>query len=503
MNKINNIFRRAISYRTLLIILLFVFLLLLLPMLYVAKWNAPAADDFRSGAPVHDVVMNGGNIWEILKAAINRSCNVYQQWTGTFSGVFLNSLHPGVFGEQYYAIGTYILLFSLISGIFVFVNSFFKVFTSDVINRLLIAVVISIGCTQFPFSAVEGFYWYNGASLYTFFFGLSLILYAAMISLTRKTPGERMTGKLIAACVIGVIVGLSNFVTALTTFIFMATLMLLVFLFGDKKNIKYLIIPFVFFLLAFYLNITAPGNAVRQSTEIKNTVPQAVYSSVMYTFGQLKSWNTIPVFVLYALLCPLLWKIANSSGFEFRMPWLVTLYSFGLLAAMNCPPFYALSHRGYGRCQNLNKYTMIILGVINLLYWFGWLGKRRNRKIQAAESSRISIFYVLILAVIFVIGVKTLPGNKVMTSAEAIRSYRSGEMGLYKHVFNQRLEALYDPEIQDAVLRPYPYPRPRLFYFDDITQNPEDWRNESMSAYYHKNSVRLAAEGEEPSLWNQ
>ena len=492
MNTIKRLFRSTISYKIILIFLIIVFCILLFPMLYTAKWNIPAADDFRNAKYVHDVVMNGGNFFDIIRAAFDYTKYYYFNWQGTSSAIFLEALQPIAFDEKYYFLVPYIMLIPLISGVCVFVRRFYSLFSVTVRDSMIIALVSLIGCTQFLHSPVEGFYWFSGAILYTFFFSISLILYALVIKMITTTEENKNTKLIIITCLLCFITAFSNFVTALTSAILLVSLLFFLYFVNKNKNWKLLILPAVFFAAGFYLNITAPGNAVRQSQNAKSNLVWAVTSSLKYSFVQLKNWNTIPVIVLYLLLCPLLWKIAAESKSSFKFPWLITLYSYCLFSSMNAPTFYTISRSGSGRSQNLSFFWMILLIPVNFFYWFGFLQRKKIKFLSNKNHPKMNLCYFLLILAVFIYGAVNLPINKPMVSLSAVKSYINGEMGLYKHVFNQRLVILKNPEVTDPILRPFPYPRPYLFFFDDITYYPDYWLNTSMSDYYHKNSVRLA-----------
>ena len=496
MNTFKKLFSYTISYRTILILLLILFILLLCPIFYTAKWNIPSADDYRNAKYVHDVVMNKGNLSEIIRAAFDYTKYYYFNWQGTSSAIFLEAIQPIAFDEKYYFLVPYIMLIPLMIGICCFTRMLFGLFNINKRDALIISIILLIGCTQFLHSPVEGLYWYSGAILYTFFFGISLILYALIIKVLTNTDREKNnpkhTAALIGICFLGFMVGFSNFVTALTTAILFVSLFVFLFLRGDKMLCKKMILPILFFAAAFYLNITAPGNAVRQSQNAKSTIFQAVYSSFGYALFQLKRWNTLPVIALYLLLCPLLWKIAAEADYSFKFPWLLTLYSYCLLSSMNAPTFYTISRSGYGRSQNLSFYWMMILIPVNIFYWFGFLQRKVIKNSDKRVPKQMNLCYFLLVSAFFIYGAVSLPINHPMVSLSAVKSYFSGEMGLYKHVYNQRLEILRDPDVTDPLLRPFPYPRPYIFFFDDITYYPDYWLNTSMSDYYHKNSVRLA-----------
>lgn len=76
------------------------------------------------------------------------------------------------------------------------------------------------------------------------------------------------------------------------------------------------------------------------------------------------------------------------------------------------------------------------------------------------------------------------------TSIMAISSMRSGQAQEYHACALRRLETLEDNDIKDAVLESFPS-LPYVLYFDDITDDPDDWRNIGLSAYYGKDSVIL------------
>ena len=455
-------------------------------MLYIAKWDVPSADDYNYGVIVHDIVLNNGTVFDIIRGAAENTKTTYYNWQGTASAVFLFSLVPASFGEQYYVIVPYIMLFSLITGICTFMTTLCRLFTNDKKYGWIIAIVILVGCTQFLPSPVQGFYWYNGAILYTFFFGISLIFYSLII---KSGLSKINIGKQIVLCFLGVFIALGNYITALTTAILLVSFLCFrIWCRNDKW--KSLILPIIFYGFAFYLNISAPGNSIRQSNagQSYNVILSIAYS-FRYAITQITKWNKIPVLALYLLLCPVLWTIAAETDYKFKFPWLVTIYSYCLFSSMNCPNYYTFGYPGDDRIENIRYFAMIILIVINIFYWLGWL-QRHISRFQSKKNFQLSIGFLLLVFIIFTAGNFTIASYRI-TSFSAVQSYYLGQVGQYKHVYNQRLEILKDPEIKDAVLKEYPRKKPFVLYFSDISSNPDYWANKSMSDFYHKNSVRL------------
>lgn len=488
MKYIQRLLNKVISYKIIMILLIIAFCCLLFPMLLIGKYNVPSADDFTYSLPIHDAIQNKEGITLIIHHIIEQTNSFYNSWQGLISSIIFWCIQPAVWGEQYYGIVPYLMAAVLTIGIIMFCNQFFCSFSNNVTESLIISIIILVAATQFLPSPVEGFYWYAGSVCYTFFFGISLILYAIMIRLLK--PSDKVLFYEIFTCILCVIIGFSNFITALITGIIIISLVIVLCIQKNSRCLIRMIPPLLFFGISFYINISAPGNTVRQSgVSVRTDIFGAIWLSLQYAVTQLYQWNTIPVLAFYLFLVPVLWKIAVNSEYSFRMPWLVSLYSFGLQAAMNCPTYYAYMDPGPGRVEDIRFYAMVILIIINLFYWEGWLAKKLAvSAVQNKNGLKLSFLagVILLCAGGLVLSEKEQP----ITSISAFQSYRSGEAGLYKHVFKQRLEILNDPEIRDAKLRDFPK-KPYVLFFDDITTDPNDWRNTAMSSYYHKDSVQL------------
>lgn len=477
--------RVSINYKIILAGLFCIFLLLLFPILFVSKWNVPSADDYSYGINVHNTVINGGSFFDVIRSAAKTAKDTYYNWQGTASAVFLFALMPASFGEQYYIIVPWLMVFSLVAGVFILLTQLCSLLKINKTYGWMLSIVILIGSTQFQPSQVQSFYWYNGSVFYTFYFGISLVFYALLVEMGF---GKRSVIKQILICVLSVFIALGNYITALTTAIILATF-LGIFIILKNKNWRRYIFPILFYSAAFYISITAPGNSVRQSG-VKNSYDalNSISHSFEYAFEQIKTWNRLPIISLYLLVCPVGYTIADETKYDYKLPWLVSLYSFCLFSAMNCPTYYAFANPGPQRAENIRYFAMIIIFIGNICYWIGWL-KRKIKRFESIRISGINIVYLLCIILIFAYGCTKIPSYRI-TSYSVTQAYYLGWVGQYKHVYNQRLETLKNPEIQDAVLREYPHNKPFVLYFNDISEDPNDWKNIAMSNFYNKNSVR-------------
>lgn len=465
--------------------------LLLVPMLKAAQYDVPSADDYSYGYRTFRAWEDTRSLSEVFKAAGDVVSSTYKTWQGTFSAILLFTLNPMIFGEQYYQIGPWLILGMLLAGIFVLVFTVWrKVFPGSKTECGIIAVIWAVLCTQFLPRASQGIYWYNGAVYYTFFFGLSTAAYTLLLRYILRAPRSPGAGKLAAVSLLLAFIGGGNLVTGLTTAVLLVTMELILILMKNR-DWKTLLIPAACYFAAFGVNVSAPGNAFRQRYFIQYGIVRSVLVSFREAGRFFGEWFTLPVISLILLLIPVFWRIAARSGFDFRLPGLLSLYSVCLTAVMFFPPIYAMTDHNLdhlGRIINIIYFGMAFLVIFNLFYWVGWLEKRgilKERSFPASGRGRYSFVYFLALMLVFGFGMTQIKWYDT-TSISAFRSYRSGEMGNYWHTYQRRLTILKDPEVKDAVLKRFPY-RPYVLFYHELSENPSG--NLHVCRWYGKDSV--------------
>lgn len=466
-------------------------LLLLLPMLKAAQYDVPAADDYSNGLPTYQAWVQTGLIGPVIKAAWDRVYDLYFGWQGTFSAIFLFTLNPMIFGEQYYQIGPWLILTMLLAGNFYLIFTVFgRLFNAPKAECCIIAAVWTIICTQFLPRASQGIYWYTGAVYYTLFFSFSALAFAVLLRFLLRKEGERGTGRLTAASLLFLIVGGGNLVTGLTTAVVLVSMEAFL-LWKKRSDRKPMLIPVLCYMVSFGLNVAAPGNSARQTYFAQPGLFEAVWLSFREAGLSLGKWFTLPVWALILILVPVLWRIAVRTGIHFENPALVTLYSVCLTGVMFYPPIYAMTEHNLnnlGRITNIIFFGMLFLAIFNIFYWIGWLVQRKSlteRCFPAAEKGRYSAVLLLLLLIVFAFGMTRIKWYDT-TSISAFRSYRSTQMGNYWHTYKQRLEILKDPSIEDAVLKRFPY-RPYVLFYMELSEYPEE--NTPVAAWYGKNTV--------------
>lgn len=458
---------------------------LLLPLLLLGRYAVPAADDFSYGAPAHLAYAESGSFAAAAAAAAEKTAESYESWQGTFSAIFLMALQPAVFSEGLYALTPWVMLLSLAIGSFIFCRAFLAgLFGLSRELADIACVLLLFLCTQLLPSPVQGFYWYNGAIYYVFFHAVLLVCCALALQLMTRGSVWRV----VLLCLGGVILGGGNYVSALTAAI-LGFFAIALSLLNRDEGYKRLLLPYFLLLAAFALSILAPGNAVRQAAQ--GDTPGA-FEAVLMSFGcgfeYAGAWLSLPLVGALLLLGLLAWPQLKGIGFRFRYPALLSLLSFCVFSAMFCPPVYAMGNVGDKRLLNMVYFAFVLILFVNAVYWLGWWARRRGQVSAAAPSAAA----VLLGGLIFIgCCAGAIAGGTGFASLGAVSSLRSGEAAEYHACAQRRFELLKDESVKAAVLEPFPC-RPYMLWFDDITQDPADWRNQDMSTYYGKDSVRLA-----------
>lgn len=485
------LFASGIPIKYFAVLSILVLLLLLLPMLKAAQYDVPSADDYSNGLPTYQAWIRTGSLTEVVKAAWNRVYELYFSWQGTFSAIFLFTLNPMIFGEQYYQIGPWIILAVLLAGNFYLAFTVFgRLYGAETSESCIIAAVWSILCTQFLPRASQGIYWYTGAIYYTFYFGLAAAVYALLLHFLARGAGDRGIGKLITASVMLLIIGGGNLVTGLTTAVILASMAAYV-LWRKRSDLKLFLIPFLCYAVSFGINAAAPGNSSRQVYFVQPGVFQSVLISFRESGRYFIKWFSLPVWALILILIPVLWRIASRTKLHFEMPGLVSLYSVCLTGVMFYPPIYAMTEHNLdhlGRITNIIFFGMLFLVIFNLFYWIGWLVQKEKltqRFFPAARAGKYSMAFLMLMAAAFGLGMTGIKWYDT-TSISAFQSYRSTQMGNYWHTYKLRLEILKDPEIKDAVLKRFPY-RPYVLFYQELSEDPA--QNIPVAVWYNKDSV--------------
>lgn len=250
--------RNARALQRIAIILAVLFALSLLPVMAVAFYNHPRADDYTYGAVLRKVIDAGQGLPEAVAAIAAYVRSTYARWQGSFSAVMLFTLQPGVFSDNAYWLTTALTLLPLLLGTGMLLRQLGKMLHAPRATVVLIFLALMTLSIQLVPDLNQTFYWFNGGCYYTFYYALSLMLLTGTLRIC--TDGKCRAGRTALCMLLAFFIGGGNYTTILVTLILLM-LLLLALLVRKNPAWRQILLVMVALLTAFAINAAAPATA--------------------------------------------------------------------------------------------------------------------------------------------------------------------------------------------------------------------------------------------------
>lgn len=486
-----------VTPKRLAIVLTIVYVVSLIPLLWIGWYNYPSADDYSIGSNCRQIWVNSHNLFAVLWAGIERAAEDWISWMGYFTSNFLMAIPPNVFGERFYVITVWIMLSALsLSTWYLLKSIFVKVFGADKDVSHCIIMLMLFVTVQCMVGRVEAFYWYAGAANYMLVHSMSLFFYGLLIAAVYDT-GKKRIWDLTAAGILGFLTGGGNQMTALNVTVVMLVVIGFGIVLKKWKEYQFLLIPVGMELFGFILNVAAPGNWVRaEGTNGMNPI-KAILVSFYYCIDYcINEWSGWPVAVMVLVMIPLFWQLVKGTDFIFPYPLAVVLFGYCLVSAMMTPPLFAVGSMEAERLQALT-FTMYLL-VLTLCtgYVVGWAEKKwealdgkRTQKVSAGYFSCSEVWWITGCLLFFVMAaaLTVIPEPHCFAASSAITDLANGSAAAYGKARMERI-AEYEGNNKDVVVKSLPA-QPALLYFSDISEDPKNWENRGLCKFYGLDSV--------------
>ena len=480
---------KLITYITMIIILI--------PILIIALYNHPSADDYGYSDTVYKTIQVGGNCFDIIKEAIKSTIEGMQVWQGLYSSGFLLALQPAVFGEQFYGLVTYIMILTIILGIGFLIKRVNKyIFKSNSKDWIILTFLISFFIIQTIPSPLEGLFWFNGAMNYTFFMMLLLYEISLLIKYYNINKISNKIFILVWTSIVSFIMSGGNHVTA-----FLSMLVIICFITYSiikkqyKTSLAYVVI-LIFGIIGFYINMTSEGTAIRSNaidcnSGIIETMIKSAYQAIIY----INEWTSISLILMLIAATPFIYTMLTKNNFYQKIKWkwifISIILSYGAICAMLCVPYYAMGWFGAGRLTDIVYITFVVLTVLNYTYAMGIILKYIDITNVVNYIANIKT-YILCFAYILVLIIIAIAGNEntYTTSHEALVELISGEAKEYDEEMDSRIKYYSDESLVDVELESLTV-YPKLLYFQDLSTDSKDWKNIDAAIYYDKNTIKI------------
>lgn len=485
------------------LILCVFFILSLIPLLHIGIYNHPAGDDFAFGLKAHLAWEETHSLTAVLKAAFENTRAYYHSWQGTYSSIFLMSLQPAVLSERLYPLTTIVMLGMLIcSHLFLFYTLFtryLKLRTELWLSMAISVLFLSVQILGSAEAAGSAFFWFNGALHYVFMHSVMIFLIACLLYFLKAEKTWQQVLFLGFSCFLAIVVGGANFVTALVSPALLSFLLFFCFLRRNRRGF-FCALPLFLSLAGLYFNVSAPGNAVRMTTQAAPmSAPRAIYWSFIYAVEGIGEWTTVYVLFFVILLLPFLASALYHTDFDFPLPGIAAGLSFCILAATYTPSLYSMGHVIiFERTLNIMRMTYYLLLFLNLLYLTGWLmAKCRKYDTFGAipelfsklkEQSRRGFCLCMLLASFSLL---VFSDKNKITSLSAVHSLRKGYAQSYHEETLYRIALLTMEGVEEVWIPNYSVRAP-LMAAQDISTDTEDYTNQAMASWYGKKIVHLS-----------
>lgn len=488
-----------ITIRRTAILFTVLFILSMLPMVYISFFDYATGDDLGFGGAAHRVIVNGGSLQEFVSVIIDGIITDYYSFQGNWSSGVLVRLMPSIWGERFYIITPFLGFFFLLFGPGLFLYELIVRFARLPKTAFIaIHMLFSLFLFQYLPTPRAGFYWYTGMIAYTGSFFLAIL--SAVFSIRFLYSGKKFY---LFLCILfmtylgGAAYPAMTFSIALTLVLICAALV-----FGNKTHKKrgmYLILPTVIEFIGFLVCLAAPGNKSRGGEDFGMTpsrligtlflaIKDSFTDAIRYfiTIRPLIFLTIILFFIAYELYEP------KEDTYSFRYPAFFTLLCFLIYASTHAPVAFTGTDVGSGISGGVyNTYYFVFLCSMSasIIYCACSLKARSLMRpptptvLLSPNAWRISILAGVLFCLVFF---RYIIGNTV--DYTCVNYITSGGLRDFQAQMEERLELLNDPNVTDVIVPEMNDYQGPLMHMA-MVRDPENFVNSSTAFFYGKNSV--------------
>lgn len=468
------------------------FVLLLIPILYLSPVNRASGDDYGYGTYTREAWMGSHSLIPVMRAAWQTVKVYYQVWQGTWFSVFVFTLQPEVFHDSAYVVVAFLMLFLWIGSTFyLFHQIFCRHMKFQKWCYLLVTVCFLILSIEFVPSPKSSVFWFNGCAHYMLPFTMCQMA-AAWLLKYGETYRKRY---LIGSIVFMTLLGGSNYQAALLILITACYIGISAWFLKKDKRIFFLFIPVILETIGLIISMAAPGNKVRAGGDFGFSALDGIKTigcSFLYGITDIGTYmRERPVIfagLLFLFLVFLTIFCAFEEVYHLKYPvWLGTML-FCLYSAMQAPAIYAGVEVSRGVLNtNFQVFLLTASGLLLLI------AQKAAEKIKLCwkEAADRNVFRFItvpgILLCLFLL-VLCRSSVKISTSYVSLMYIMSGEAADYKEQMALQTKLMEDGNTEDVIL-PFINDVQGPLMHMPVTSDKTAWTNTVTSEFYGKNSV--------------
>ena len=465
-----------------------IFILSMLPIVYLSFFNRASGDDYGYGTYTRAVWVASGSIWEVIKAAAGTVRQYYYGWQGTWFSIFVFALQPEVFSEKAYVIVAFMMLFFWIGSTCVLAREILiSHFGMDKNSCRLIILILLFLNIQFIPNPKSSIFWFNGCAHYMLPFTMCQILAYWLLKFRKNYQWKYYAG----ICIFMALLGGANYQAALFALIITVYLGMADFMQKRNPRIFFLGIPLMMELVGLIISMKAPGNKVRGGEDFGLSVQKAA-ETVAMSFAEgirtigiyLQTKPIVFVGLLVLFVVTLEAMKARQKQSSTPHPMIISLALFCLYSAMQAPALYAGVEVSNG-VHNTN-YQVFLFMASHCLFLAA-----ENLSGKLTDFSGENIHRWLVMPVIFfsfLLIIFFRSSIKESTLWKSMDYIVTGQAADYKMQMDLQTQLLMD-ESTMVVILPFINDQQGPLMHMPATENPEAWTNTVIRQFYGKNSV--------------
>lgn len=471
-------------------------------LIALARYTIPFYDDFSYGINAKNSMSSTSDFIGAIKGAASGTKTMWYAWQGTHSSIFFMNLMPGIFGEKYYFLGPVMLILLLAGSTFLFTHVLLRVvLKADKWNSLALQCLVSGFVVLYIYAANQAFFWYNAGVHYTAMHSLLLLLITCLVGLMYSKFRHSTVWLTIVSVILGVLIGGSNYVTALQCGLIFAS-MALIGMLKKKKNTLLFIPSIIAYGVSFYYNVIAPGNNVRASHYwyVEKSAPKALIGSFKEAVKWGKEFSNWKTMLVVFLMIPVIWVIVKKTRYVFKLWKMLVLIAWSLcfFASGFTSSLYATGSVDLARVINVIKINYHLLLVVNAIYAIGFVYQVVKNKSKNADKNILLKWkgglawplIVLWVGAYFFFYTNEIDPIGNYSVFGACYYLKTGQAKQFYEEYEARLEILKDNSITNVEFEPYTV-KPWFLINKDVSTDATDEQNVFMAAYYGKESIRL------------
>lgn len=443
---------------------LYFFIFSILPFFVISFFSHPSADDFTAAVGVKTL------------GFFESQFEVYKTWSGRYIANFLMAASPISFDWiQGYQLIPIVVLFLLIHSVYFLAKAFLSNLFSQ---KEIFTFSMGLVCLFiFRMSSVsQGIYWASGAFNYTT--PLIALNYAIALLWLNKGIFQTILLSLISVFIVG-----SNETLMVIWLLFLICLLVYEKIVIKKTNYKFIFFILVSLLAAWFV-FSAPGNEVRAAQfEGNKDFFKTVGKSLGFGIWHFFRFLSLPMLVSLILLFPIIKKIQNQVSAQLyskEARWFMYLVFAGVLFFTFAPAFWAMDSRPARRVLNMTCWLHYLCMISIYCQWVWTCDEKWISRLQFQKLKPVHFFSVIVICYTLLGNFRTVYYD--LFSAKALS---------YHAEMQSRYDLFQKSAGQDVIVSPLKH-LPKTIFFDDIIEDPSDWRNHSYAKYFSLNSLTLS-----------